>query len=78
AYIVISAKIRPGREEIVEPDRDADATKSTEDAKTADADATGKDGAEDADAPETDSADEDPLKKDRLRKDSAPEAADKS
>ncbi|MEU0158506.1 prolipoprotein diacylglyceryl transferase [Streptomyces sp. NPDC006261] len=72
AYIVISAKLRPGREEIVEPDRDAEA-------------AAKKDGADGTDAPEADS---DPLEKDATAKQAAdtdapsegaaPEAADKS
>ncbi|MEW2069460.1 prolipoprotein diacylglyceryl transferase [Streptomyces sp. NPDC007346] len=86
AYIVISAKLRPGREEIVEPDRDAEAAEKKD---AAEKDTDRKGGAEDADAPESDSADSDPLKKkdaadtgapaeDAAPKDAAPEAADKS
>ncbi|CAM5343833.1 Phosphatidylglycerol--prolipoprotein diacylglyceryl transferase OS=Streptomyces cyaneofuscatus OX=66883 GN=lgt PE=3 SV=1 [Streptomyces cyaneofuscatus] len=71
AYIVISAKLRPGREEIVEPDKDAaEAAKKDDDAEAAD-----KDGDPlKKDTPEAGADDSDPLKK----KDSAPEAADKS
>ncbi|NEE60742.1 prolipoprotein diacylglyceryl transferase, partial [Streptomyces sp. SID8455] len=72
-YIVISAKLRPGREEIVEPDKDAEAAKKDDDADAADQDGDPlKKDTPEADS-EADSADKDPLKKD-----SAPEAADKS
>ncbi|MFI6940960.1 prolipoprotein diacylglyceryl transferase [Streptomyces sp. NPDC050418] len=48
AYIVISARVRPGREEVVEPDRDGGAAESDSDSD-ADADADA-DSATDADA----------------------------
>ncbi|SCF97919.1 hypothetical protein GA0115255_114141, partial [Streptomyces sp. Ncost-T6T-2b] len=57
-YIVVSAKLRPGREEIVEPDRDTTPGKDA-DAKDAEAkDAEAKDAEQDADAKK------DPLSKD--------------
>ncbi|MGW4216774.1 prolipoprotein diacylglyceryl transferase [Streptomyces bacillaris] len=81
AYIVISARLRPGREEIVEQEKDdAAAGKADEkDEKKADApdapEADATDGDPSAkDTPEAGADDSDPLKK----KDSAPEAADKS
>ncbi|MFF7496692.1 prolipoprotein diacylglyceryl transferase [Streptomyces rubiginosohelvolus] len=57
-YIVVSAKLRPGREEIVEPDRDATPGKDSDRDGSAKADAAAKD-AEDADAEKRD-----PLSKD--------------
>lgn len=48
-YIVLSAKLRPGREEIVEPDRDTTPGKDSDKDGSAKADAAEKD-AEDADA----------------------------
>ncbi|MET9054996.1 prolipoprotein diacylglyceryl transferase [Streptomyces rhizosphaericola] len=80
AYIVISARLRPGREEIVEQEKDdAAAGKADEkDDKKADAadapEADATDGDPAKDTPEAGADDSDPLKK----KDSAPEAADKS
>ncbi|MFJ4822393.1 prolipoprotein diacylglyceryl transferase [Streptomyces bacillaris] len=77
AYIVISAKLRPGREEIVEPEKDAAAAGKAEEKDSADStdapDSTDGDPLK-KDTPETGADDSDPLKK----KDSAPEAADKS
>ncbi|WP_228926661.1 prolipoprotein diacylglyceryl transferase [Streptomyces sp. DH7] len=67
-YIVISAKIRPGREEIVEPDRDAAP------AKGSDEDGPDKDGSAKADADEPDAgAKKDPLTKDEPGKDATAE-----
>ncbi|MZG05252.1 prolipoprotein diacylglyceryl transferase [Streptomyces sp. SID5614] len=57
-YIVVSAKVRPGREEIVEPDRDTTPGKDSDKDGSAKADAAAKD-AEDADAEKRD-----PLSKD--------------
>lgn len=63
-YIVISAKIRPGREEIVEPDRDA-ATAP----KDGPADENGSDGnsSDDDGSAKTDAAEKDPFTKDEPR-----------
>ncbi|MEV7642156.1 prolipoprotein diacylglyceryl transferase [Streptomyces rubiginosohelvolus] len=57
-YIVVSAKLRPGREEIVEPDRDTNPGKDSDKDGSAKADAAAKD-PEDADAEKRD-----PLSKD--------------
>ncbi|CAM5717355.1 putative protein OS=Streptomyces microflavus OX=1919 GN=Smic_17650 PE=4 SV=1 [Streptomyces microflavus] len=73
-YIVISAKLRPGREEIVEPDKDAEAAKKDDADGT---DATEKDG----DPLKKDTADTETPgtpAEDTAAESAAPEAADKS
>ncbi|MEU4174431.1 prolipoprotein diacylglyceryl transferase [Streptomyces sp. NPDC026589] len=79
-YIVISAKIRPGREEIVEPDRDATPAKGSDqdgsDQDGSDQDGSDEDGSAKADADEQDAgAKKDPLTKDEPGKDATAENA---